>query len=37
MRKISKSLAVIAVICMLAGCSGTKDVAYFQNAESVDL
>ena len=37
MRKISKSLAVIAVICMLAGCSGTKDVAYFQNADSISL
>ena len=37
MRKISRLLAVAAVICLLAGCSGTKDVAYFQNAESVDL
>lgn len=37
MKRISKLLTAVAVICLLAGCSGTKDVAYFQNNDSVDL
>lgn len=36
-RKFLKSLAVMAVALLLGSCSATKDVAYFQNSDSVDL
>lgn len=36
-RKLLKCLAATAVAVLLASCGSTKDIAYFQNSESVDL
>lgn len=35
--KIYKLIAIAAVAVMMGSCSSTKDVPYFQNAETVDL
>lgn len=35
--KFIVSLAVAAIAVLFSGCSGTKNIAYFQNSENVDL
>ncbi len=37
MRKTIMSVAIMAVMTLIASCSSTKDVAYFQNSDTVDL
>lgn len=37
MRKLILPALLSAVIILLSGCSGTKDVAYFQNSSNVDF
>lgn len=36
-RRLILPVAVLALIVLFGSCSGTKDVAYFQNSESVNL
>lgn len=37
MKRFSRLMAAFVVACLFVGCSGTKDVAYFQNVDTVDL